>query len=267
MIFLFFMYSFILLIVIYIHSIILKPIKPYKPYYTIEDSYKNNKKIAIIFGASGELGIKIVTDLLKSNYTVIGVGRRYNKWVETIQIKCPSINITNDNLLKTDIKLKDNTYLYDAIIDKRLHWLKADVRISSEIEKVIKETLRIYDHIDLAVNISIIDKKVDYLKEIISTTRDKDDIYIRLLGAYISEYNGRYGLNRIGSPGNEHPFFTNLVGIINLNRIEKEFGVKKIINPNNVDELTDALTKKLSELDSDGTIRLDLRKDNLINFF
>jgi NAD(P)-dependent dehydrogenase (short-subunit alcohol dehydrogenase family) len=212
--------------------------------------------------------MNIVEELLKLDYIVVGVGRRYGRWVETLQEKCPCVSITeNRNLLglrSSENSQEKDSFIYDAIKDGKLHWLKADVRIHREIERTIEEVKKVYGTIDLAVNISVINKDTDYLKDAISTARDGEDIYIRLPGAYKPEYIGRYGLYRNGSPGSEHSLFTNLVGIINLNKVEKENGVKLIINPDQVDELTNALTKKLTELDPDGTITLNLREGDIL---
>lgn len=199
------------------------------------------KGLIIVFGGSGDMGVSLTKKLLERGYNVINVSRRNSRWMESI--------------------VKNSLQPY--VNNKKLQWIKADVRLYREITNALDMVSKL-GPIDACVNISTIKPNFDLLKDSIPTSRDGSDIFLRLPGAYSESYHGRYDLYREGSPGNEHSLFTNLIGVMNLNRSQQEKNVRKIFNPTGVDELADTLVKMLSKLDPDRTFNLPLEDINTI---
>lgn len=198
--------------------------------------------VIVIFGASGSTGISTIESFLRENYNVIGMGRQYGRWVEAV----------------SGARLE--SYLQSG----QLQWQKVDVRLHRDVRTALESVQRVIGKIDICINLSVIKPNFDPLVDTISTALDGGDISIRLPGAYSQSYRGRYDLHREGSPGNENSFFTNLVGLLNLNRVEQELGIGKIVNPANIDDLSDALTKLLSKLDPHRTITLSFESNKNI---
>lgn len=198
---------------------------------------KIEKGLIVVFGGSGEIGMSITKKLLKEKYTVINVSRRKSRWIEGV--------------------IKNNLHTY--VSDGQLQWVKADVRIYREIVNAMKIISKL-GSIDICINISIIAPNSDLLTDNIPTSRDGSDLFLILPGAYNHKYNGKYDLHREGSPGNEHSLFTNLIGMLNLNKAQKEFGINKIINLNGIDELSDTLLSQIGKRDPDNVFNISLDK-------
>jgi NAD(P)-dependent dehydrogenase (short-subunit alcohol dehydrogenase family) len=196
---------------------------------------KIEKGLVVVFGGSGEIGMSITKKLLTEKYTVINVSRRKSRWIEGV--------------------IKNNLQSY--VSDGQLQWVKADVRIYKEIVSAMKIITKL-GSIDTCINISIIKPNSDLLNDNIPTLRDDRDLFLRLPGAYDHEYNGKYDLHREGSPGNEHSLFTNLIGMLNLNKSQKEFKIEKIINLNGIDELSDTLLSQIGKRDPNNVFNVSL---------
>lgn len=217
----------------FISRLTMKPFKITTPKKILVPT-ERRKGVIVVFGASGVTGIATIKALLKENYNVVGMGRQYGRWVETVNGE------------------KLGSYLQTG----QLQWQKVDVRLHREIRTALEATQKVLGKIDACINASVIKPNFDPLVDTISTALDGSDISVRLPGAYSDSYRGRYDLYREGTPGNENSFFTNLVGLLNLNRIEQEMAIGRIVNPANIDPLSDALTKLLTQLDPHRTITI-----------
>lgn len=182
---------------------------------------EDDQLVSVIFGATGSSGIGAMKEMAKRNNVIIAASRRHSKW---------------GDIVKKNPELKG-----------KVQWIKCDVRLHRDVDRVLSEVKKTYGRIDVAVNMAVINGDDNLLKTPISTGKDGNDIYLKLPGAYKYNYKGRLPLYKKGAPGTEHSFFTNFIGLSNLIRSEHKHNVQILVNPKNVSPLCDTLTDELQK--------------------
>lgn len=177
-------------------------------------------RVYVVFGASGRMGIKFMKEIAKlDDRIIVGISRQSCRWEKI---------------------LKDNPELVGKV-----QWMRCDSRLYKEVEGLFGEILKLYGRIDAVLFMSVIAGETNIINLPISTCRNSDDCFIKLPGAYTIKYKGQSKLFREGAPGTEHPFFTNFVGLANLNRAATQFKVKTRVNPTDTNPFSDLLVKDL----------------------
>lgn len=186
-------------------------------------------KVVVVWGASGNVGFKIIENLIESGkFAVIGVSRTYENWY---------------------CKVKDQEHIRDKV-----QWIGCDIRLQRDVKRVIEKIKSVYGRIDAFINACVIGRPGG-LPNQYTTARDRSDVLIRLPNAFPPKDRRE----------NCDMFFTNFIGLSNLLREESRSGAKVIINPVEVDDFTDLLLKKWCECDAANHVRLiqmDLRKNS-----
>lgn len=176
----------------------------------VNTKFKPERPLVIVFGATSQKAESLLEKLSEKDCNVVCASRRHSKWFQMTE--------RND-------KIKRSSFI----------WVHCDNRLHRDIERVfqVSEKWSKKAPIDLVVNMAVINANNDLLKCPFQTQRNGDDVVLRVTGAYNKDYEYCGKLHRKGGMGNEHGFITNVIGTLNLVRLSKEAGAKKIIIPKN----------------------------------
>src|SRR5438132_3992158 len=192
-----------LFFIILIHSIIYQPVPR-----SVHLPFQKGEKVAVVIGATGTVGIEYIKQFLAEGYTVIAASRREGRW----------------NALVKEMG-------WDPQMNVSLFWRKVDVRVLRSVKALFDEISATHPNIDVAVNCFMIQDTFS----LPTTFVEDDSILIRMPNGYNQQHNLGVNMN------SENSFFTNFIGLWNVNEVQKKHGIQKIINPSHINPPTDAL--------------------------